>query len=656
MAEYRPYRVKNSAAQARLTQVKLTTLSSFMVLALLVNWRVTQHIAWLFGYSQLLGPSLIAGLYAPWEWLVWWTRWHGVEQFEPIWELCIRQAAYPLLALGTLAAGSVIAARHFLADETPDLHGSARLMNPSEVRASGFLSPSQPLPRWLRRWLVRAGLLKRRPARHGIYLGAWRVRGKLHYLRDCGPGHVLLEAPTRAGKGVNTLVPTLLVWPHSALIHDFKAELWELTAGARQRMGQLCFKFNPTDPDDPGVKYNPLAEVRLRTLYETSDVQNLVQILVDPNGVGFDDDNHWVQTGMALLTGAILHVLYAEPVKTLRGLIGLLSDPDSKILETIERMMTAEHDPDGTMGWRTLRGIPTRTHPLVSESMREVLDKAEKERSAVVSEVVRRLPLYRDPLIDAATEYSEFRIDDLVNHERPASLYLMVPFESRDRLRPLMRLMINQFVRRLTARLAYKDGRPVSPHRRPLLLALDEFGLLGRFEVFAEAMSHMAGFGLRACLAVQSFNQIYAAYGQHETITSNCDTTVRFTPNSIEAAEEISRQIGQTSVRHVASYSVGWRCQHLGTRGGTTPDDARRGAAARRRRGADLRARATAHSRAAVAVSPGPVLQAVVGYQAARNQRLHHYRVARRGRARKGAGTFSNGSRGERSAWGLAES
>jgi type IV secretion system protein VirD4 len=79
---------------------------------------------------------------------------------------------------------------------------------------------------------------------------------------------------------------------------------------------------------------------------------------------------------------------------------------------------------------------------------------------------------------------------------------------------------------------------------------LDEFGLLGRFEVFAEAMSHMAGFGLRACLAVQSFNQIYKSYGRHETITSNCDTTVRFTPNDLGTAEEISRLIGQTNVRH----------------------------------------------------------------------------------------------------------
>ncbi len=550
MAEYRPYRVISQHASAQLSQVKLISVSSFLGVALLINWVVTQHAARLFGYSRLLGPALIGGIYAPWEWIVWWSRWHGAEQLEPVWELCTREAAYPLLALGVLAAGTVIVARYLLADHTPDLHGSARWANLREVWATGFLAATQLWPRWLRRRLVSAGLLQAPRRRDGIYLGAWRIRGRMHYLRDCGPGHVLVEAPTRAGKGVNTMVPTLLAWPHSALIHDFKRELWPLTAGARRQRGSLCFKFDPANPDDPGVKYNPLEEVRLRTPYETADVQNLVQILVDPDGRGFNNDSHWVQAGMALLTGAMLHMLYVEPAKTLRGLIGLLSDPESKILETLERIMTAEHDPTGQMGWRTLRGLPTRTHPLVAESMREVLDKAEKERSAVVSEVVKRLPLYRDPLIDAATASSDFRIDDLVNHAQPASLYLVVPWESRDRLRPLTRLIINQIVRRLTAKLEFKDGRPVSPHRRPLLLMLDEFGLLGHFEVFAEAMSHMAGFGLRACLAVQSFKQIYEAYGRHETITSNCDTTVRFTPNNLETAEEISRQLGQTSVRH----------------------------------------------------------------------------------------------------------
>ena len=417
------------------------------------------------------------------------------------------------MIIGGLAAGAIVIARYVLASEAPDLHGTARWADDAEVRASGLLAPRRYLPRWLRRPVVRIGLLAPLKPRDGIYLGAWRAHGRLNYLRDCGPGHVLVEAPTRAGKGVNTMVPTLLAWPHSALIHDFKGELWGLTAGARKRMGQLCFKFDPTDPGNPGVKYNPLAEVRLRTPYETADVQNIVQILVDPDGRGFEHDNHWMQAGMALLTGAILHILYIESAKTLRGLIGLLSDPEATIEETIKGIMTAEHDPGGTMGWITGRGEPTHTHPVVAESMREVLNKAEKERSAVISEVVRRLPVFRDPLIAAATEYSELRIDDLVNHERPASLYLSVPNDSRGRLKPLMRLMVNQIIGRMTARLAYKDGRAVAPHRRPLLLMLDEFALLGHFEVFAEALSHIAGFGLRACLAVQSFTQLYEPTG-----------------------------------------------------------------------------------------------------------------------------------------------
>ena len=59
MAEYRPYRSVNSVARARLTRVKLIAVSSFLLLAVLINWIVTQHVARLFGYAYGLGPSLI---------------------------------------------------------------------------------------------------------------------------------------------------------------------------------------------------------------------------------------------------------------------------------------------------------------------------------------------------------------------------------------------------------------------------------------------------------------------------------------------------------------------------------------------------------------------------------------------------------------------
>ena len=42
-------------------------------------------------------------------------------------------------------------------------------------------------------------------------------------------------APTPSGKGVGLVIPTLLTWPHSAVVHGIKGENWQLTAGWRSR-------------------------------------------------------------------------------------------------------------------------------------------------------------------------------------------------------------------------------------------------------------------------------------------------------------------------------------------------------------------------------------------------------------------------------------
>ena len=85
-------------------------------------------------------------------------------------------------------------------------------------------------------------------------------------------------APTRSGKGVGLVVPTLLGWTGSAVVHDIKGENWQLTAGSRSRFSH-CLLFNPTDCRS--ARYNPLLEVR-RGPDEVRDVQNIADILVDP--------------------------------------------------------------------------------------------------------------------------------------------------------------------------------------------------------------------------------------------------------------------------------------------------------------------------------------------------------------------------------------
>src|ERR1700680_2817432 len=137
-----------------------------------------------------------------------------------------------------------------------------------------------------------------------------------------------------------------------------------------------------------------------------------------------------------------------------------------------------------------------------------------------------------------------------MNHERPVSLYLVVPLASRDRLRPLIRLILNQIVRTLTTTMTYRNGRAVANYKHPVLLIMDEFLGLGRLEVFAEALSLIAGYGLRACLIAQDLSQIHAAYGHDEAITSNCHTRVAFTPNRVETARLLSQMAGEATVRH----------------------------------------------------------------------------------------------------------
>ncbi|HGN3105604.1 TPA: conjugal transfer protein TraG, partial [Pseudomonas aeruginosa] len=365
----------------------------------------------------------------------------------------------------------------------------------------------------------------------GVFLGQHDRK----YLRHEGPEHVLTFAPTRSGKGVGLVVPTLLSWPTSAVIHDIKGENWQITAGWRSRFSH-CLLFNPTDAKS--AAYNPLLEVR-RGAHEVRDVQNIADILVDPEGA-LEKRNHWEKTSHALLVGAILHVLYAGEDKTLRGVANFLSDPASPFELTLHRMMTTPHLGD----W---------PHPVVASAAREVLNKSDNERSGVLSTAMSFLGLYRDPTVAEVTSRCDWRIADLIAAEHPVSLYLVVPPSDISRTKPLIRLILNQIGRRLTESLDGSDG---IGRRHKLLLMLDEFPALGRLDFFETALAFMAGYGIRSFLIAQSLNQIDKAYGQNHSILDNCHVRVTFATNDERTAKRISETLGTaTELRAQRNYA-----------------------------------------------------------------------------------------------------
>jgi type IV secretion system protein VirD4 len=332
-------------------------------------------------------------------------------------------------------------------------------------------------------------------------------------------------APTRSGKGVGVVIPTLLTWPESVLVYDLKSENWTITAGCRKRFSHVIY-FNPNDICS--AHFNPLLEVRFGDL-EVRDVQNIADMVVDPEGRGLGD--HWAKTGHSLLVGTILHVLYAEKNKTLAGVADFLSNPEKTIEQTLHMMMHAEH----------IRGC---THPVVASAAREMLNKSTNECSGVLSTAMSFLSLYRDPIVARNTADSDFNIVDLMQAERPVSLYLVIPPSDINRLRPLFRLIINQICRRLTEELN-PSGRK---HR--LLMLLDEFPALGKLDFFDSALGVIAGYGIKAMLISQSTNQLDSTYGSRNSIIDNSHVRVFFAPNTIETAEMMSRMLGQkTQVR-----------------------------------------------------------------------------------------------------------
>lgn len=489
-----------------------------LLLSLVGLWLSTEYVAAELHYgAELGGPWVALGalhVYAPWAWLAWT---HLYQSRAP---MVFRDAGgiTTLSALTGCVAAAVTAACGKPSSPSRS-HGSSRWATTAEIKKAGLLRDAGVV-------LCQTGDARFEtsvdPA--GKTKITFRRAGRL--IRHDGPEHVFCFAPTRSGKGVGLVVPTLLSWPHSVLVYDIKKENWALTAGWRKQFSRV-WRFEPTAIDS--LRFNSLMEIR-KGLHEVRDVQNVADILVDPTGEKETRD-HWQTTAHSLLTGAILHVLYAEDDKTLAGVARFLSNPGATQEQTLTRMLQTPHLGDSP-------------HAAISQAAREMISKSDRELSGVFSTAMACLGLYRDPVIARNTSASDFRIADLMNADAPVSLYLVVPPSDLARTRPIIRLILNQIGRRLTESMSIGA---TTAYKHRLLLMLDEFPSLGRLEFFETALAFIAGYGLKAFLIAQSLNQLEKAYGPNNSILDNCHVRVTYGANDDKTARRISDLLGQAT-------------------------------------------------------------------------------------------------------------
>jgi type IV secretion system protein VirD4 len=490
----------------------------------------TQYVASKLGYQAELGAPLftigVLKVYAPWSYLSWAYNYWGYA--AAIFETGER-LFYAAAAVAELAAIGVAIWRTRRAGTASTAHGSARWAPEEDLKGAGLLSQNGVVLCQTADAEIKAEKVKNKDA---LAL-QMKTPGKL--VRHEEDGHIFVFAPTGTGKGVGIVIPTLLAWRHSVIVYDIKKELWQATAGWRRQFTR-CWRFEPSAEDS--LRFNPLFEIRRGPL-AVKDAQNVADMLVDPNGSSQTRD-HWQKTSCRLLVGAILHVLYAEANKSLNGVLRFLTDPGRDAFQTLDRMLSTNHHASGP-------------DEVVASIARDMMNKSANELSGVFSSAIACLGLYDDPMVAANTSSSDFRLNDLMNSDRPVSFYLVTPPSDIDRLRPLIRLVINQICRRLTETINF-DVEAVHKHR--LLMLIDEFPLLGNLAFFETALAFVRGYGIKCMLIAQDLKQLEKAYGPSNSILANCAIRIAYRANCDHTAQRLSNLLGpSTRIKRQLNFS-----------------------------------------------------------------------------------------------------
>lgn len=400
----------------------------------------------------------------------------------------VRAMAGGLAGGGLLLAGLIYA---LWARRAP-LHGAARFARESEIRRHGFR------------------------AREGIVLG--RKGGR--FLTFGGSEHVIVEAPTRSGKGAGIVIPNLLTWQGSAVVLDVKRENYDASAGFRAHYGQDVHLFNPTDREGRTARYNPLAYI------DRGDPDDVIIELQKIATMLFVAPEHgeafWAngaRTGFAGV-GAWLAETSDAPL-TMGAIYRHLTDGDARVFF---RRELAKPDLKLSVACRT--------------ALADFAGGSDNSFADIKKTITNVLGLWLNPLVNAATADSDFDLRHL--RQRPMSIYLGVSPDELDRVAPLYNLLFQQLID-LNVRDLPDAATPV-----PVLVILDEFARLGRASVIASAFSYVAGYGIRLLAVIQSRSQLRGVYGENvaDEIVANCGVEVAFTPKELRVANDLSERIG----------------------------------------------------------------------------------------------------------------
>ena len=357
-------------------------------------------------------------------------------------------------------------------------------------------------------------------AKRGVLLGTY---AKKLLIAD-GYQHILLFAPTGSGKGVGFVIPNLLFWQDSLIVHDIKLENYGLTSGWRKKhLKQKVFLWNPADPDGISHCYNPMDWISKKPGQMVDDVQKLTNFLLP-------EQEFWQNEARALLTGIMLY-LVADDTKpaTLGEVVRTLRNDD--VVYNLAVVLD-------TMG--------KKIHPVSYMNIASYLQKPDKERGSVTSTANSSLELWANPLIDTTTATSDFNLHQF--KITPHTAYIGLTPDNISRLKPLMNMFYQQAA-------AFFTSKMPQPHEKfGVLMMMDEFPTLGKMEQFLAGIAYFRGYNVRLFLIIQDTEQLKGIYEESgmNSFLSNSTYRITFAANNMETANLISQLLGNKTADQIS--------------------------------------------------------------------------------------------------------
>jgi type IV secretion system protein VirD4 len=343
-------------------------------------------------------------------------------------------------------------------------------------------------------------------------------------LRYGGDGHLITVAPTRTGKGVSAVIPNLLHYDGSVVVTDPKGENYAVTARRRRELGSTVHALDPFGVVGGTATFNPFDLIDAKSLDANDDAWLLADMLVVPDGK-MREEAFWHEEARALLAGLILYVASHAP-------------PELRTLPHMRSLLTLPPEPFGLLLDDMLES--DQVSGLVSRAAARVMQKADRERSGVISSAQSYTHFLDSPRMATVLGHSSFGLSDL-KRER-VTLYVVLPPDRMDTYRPWLRVMTACAMLALT--------RTPGPPRERVLFLLDEFANLGRMRPVERDISLAAGYGASFWLLLQDLAQIKGTYPDRwQTFLANADVFQTFGINDWETAEYISKLTGDATIR-----------------------------------------------------------------------------------------------------------